>query len=122
MDEQDLIVEKQENGQPFVLSEYSSGKSVSWPLPHDRFPQDFQLYHNGSESLWASAPDPNRAIFQIKELGKPNMPELLNDTSEHFGLLILTKASDAFEYLHDSGVNHFRSTFNLKKIDNEASV
>ncbi|MCE6987650.1 anti-sigma regulatory factor [Dyadobacter sp. CY323] len=112
--EKELLIEKQEDGHPLTLTEYAIGKSVSWPIQHDLFPQVFQLYHNGSESLWVSAPDPSRAVFHVKELGIPHIPELLADTSEHFGLLILTKASDAFEYRREAGINHFRSTFNLK--------
>ncbi|TLV02601.1 sensor histidine kinase [Dyadobacter luticola] len=116
-----VFFEKKDSGKPLTLKNYaSSGVAdrgpITWPLQEEAFPQHFQVYHNGSESLTVLAESPNRVVFYIQEIESEEMPMLLLNTSEHFGLLILTKASDHFEYEYEpvTGINRFRSTFNLQ--------
>ncbi|NIJ53655.1 anti-sigma regulatory factor [Dyadobacter arcticus] len=113
-----LLFEKKDNGNPLSLHRCDEDKKIVWPLESASFPKKIQVSHNGSESLWAVADDANHVIFYIQEIGDPAMPALLKDTNEHFGLLILTKASDTFEYHYEpeSATNRFLSTFNLQAI------
>lgn len=115
---QALILEKEDYGKPLVLMGQDK-KKIMWPLEQMVRPVDFPIYHNGMDSLCVRTDESGRAIFFIEPLAELEMPALLSDTSEHFGLLIMTKASDelAYEYEPGSGLNRFISTFNL--IDGE---
>ena len=107
-----LILEKEDYGKPLVLVGQDK-KKIMWPLENMIRPVDFPIYHNGMDSLCVRTDESGRAIFFIEELAELEMPALLSDTSEHFGLLIMTKASDEFAYEHepDTGLNRFISTF-----------
>ncbi|WP_221391802.1 anti-sigma regulatory factor [Dyadobacter sp. NIV53] len=110
-----LIIEKEDYGPPLTITDFDSGKKISWPLNQDES-VNFQVYHNGSDSLRIKCIGNNEAIFFIDQLENQEMPGLLADISEHFGLLIITKASDGFKYEfdQDSKINRFTSHFNLK--------
>ncbi|MCF0048703.1 anti-sigma regulatory factor [Dyadobacter sp. LJ53] len=112
-----LILEKQDMGKPLSVSEQDTGNIFTWPIESFSGKLEFQIYHNGVDSLIVRSEQGNRANFYIEELEGMEMPALLIDTSEHFGLLIITKASDAFSYEYDlkTKVNRFISLFNLKK-------
>jgi anti-sigma regulatory factor (Ser/Thr protein kinase) len=115
INDQQVILEKKDSGNPLALSESTDRGKLQWPLKTGSFPARFPVYHNGTDSLSVLAHDANRATFFVEEIAEEAMPGLLLNTSEHFGLLILTKASDTFEYEYEpgSGINHFKSTFNL---------
>lgn len=107
-----VILQKEDYGKPLTLVGQDR-KKIMWPLEDMVRPVDFPIYHNGMDSLCVRTDESGRAIFFIEELAELEMPALLSDTSEHFGLLIMTKASDEFAYEHepDSGLNRFISTF-----------
>ncbi|MGV3599936.1 MAG: ATP-binding protein [Dyadobacter fermentans] len=109
-----VVLEKEDYGKPLVLVGQDR-KKIMWPLEDIVRPMDFPIYHNGMDSLCVRTDEAGRATFFIEQLDELEMPALLSDTSEHFGLLIMTKASDEFAYEHDpdSGVNRFISTFYL---------
>lgn len=107
-----VILQKEDYGKPLTLVGQDR-KKIIWPLEDMVRPLDFPIYHNGMDSLCVRTDESGRAIFFIEELVELEMPALLSDTSEHFGLLIMTKASDEFAYEHepDTGLNRFISTF-----------
>lgn len=107
-----VILQKEDYGKPLTLLGQDK-KKIIWPLEDMVRPLDFPIYHNGMDSLCVRTDESGRAIFFIEELVELEMPALLSDTSEHFGLLIMTKASDEFAYEHepDTGLNRFISTF-----------
>ncbi|WP_353720648.1 anti-sigma regulatory factor [Dyadobacter sp. 676] len=109
-----LILEKEDYGKPLILVGQDK-KKIMWPLEHLARPVDFPIYHNGMDSLCVRTDQSGRAVFFIEQLAEMEMPALLSDTSEHFGLLIMTKASDEFAYEHDpdTGLNRFISIFYL---------
>jgi hypothetical protein len=119
-----LVLEKEDTGKPLMLFENNSGKVINWPLQNLSEPLEFQIYHNGTESLKVRSTEPDSADFFVEQLDDVEMPGLLIDTSEHFGLLILTKASDEFTYTYDPvlKINRFRSTIYLKSSEHEASI
>jgi anti-sigma regulatory factor (Ser/Thr protein kinase) len=110
-----LLLEKEDSGKPLILTGQDSEKII-WPLENLSPPIDFPIYHNGMDSLCVRTDKAGRAVFFIEEMADMEMPGLLTDTSEHFGLLIMTKASDEFSYEYDpmSKVNRFTCLFNLK--------
>jgi len=110
-----LILEKEDQGKPLSLTEQYTGKSTEWPISDLSEPLEFQIYHNGIDSLIVRADDPNRAGFFIEQLEDTAMPDLIQDTSEHFGLMIMAKSADAFsyEYDQDSHTNRFTCVFQL---------
>lgn len=121
-DSEQLVLEKEDSGKPLTIFENNSSKLVSWPLENLSEPLEFQIYHNGMDSLKVRSTQPDSAVFFVEQLDDVEMPGLLIDTSEHFGLLILTKASDEFTYTYDPVLktNRFRSIIYLKNTEYEA--
>lgn len=111
-----IVLEKEDYGPPLVLVGHDR-KKIMWPLEGLMRPFDFPIYHNGMDSLCVRMDESGKATFFIEQLAELEMPALLSDTSEHFGLLIMTKASDEFTYEYDpaTGVNRFISTFHLTR-------
>lgn len=109
-----VVLEKEDYGKPLVLVAQDK-KKIMWPLEDVVRPVDFPIYHNGMDSLCVRTDASGKATFFIEALAEMEMPALLSDTSEHFGLLIMTKASDEFAYEHHpaTGLNRFISTFYL---------
>jgi anti-sigma regulatory factor (Ser/Thr protein kinase) len=113
VDDEKVLFEKTDTGNQFQITEHNTNRLIGWPVEGRPLPGKLQVAHNGMESLWAEILTENKAAFFVTEVEEPTMPPLSQDTSEHFGLLILTKASDAFEYEYeaDSKTNRFRCTF-----------
>ncbi|QRQ99578.1 ATP-binding protein [Dyadobacter sandarakinus] len=111
-----LVLEKEDQGEPLTLVETPGGNKVIWPLAQLNGNVNFQIYHNGEESLRVRTNNAKTAFFFTEQLEGNHAPELFFDTSEHFGLLIMVKASEEFTYEYDpeSRTNRFRTTFNLK--------
>jgi anti-sigma regulatory factor (Ser/Thr protein kinase) len=111
----ELTLQKEDSGKPLNLTAQDN-KKIIWPIENLSKPIDFPIYHNGMDSLCVRTDDAGKAIFFIETMADMEMPGLLTDTSEHFGLLIMTKASDAFTYEYDSlnKLNRFVCLFNLK--------
>ncbi|MCF2488806.1 anti-sigma regulatory factor [Dyadobacter sp. CY347] len=116
VDSNQLILEKEDQGNPLSLYEQETGTIFTWPIADLTGRLEFQIYHNGVDSLNVRSDAAHLAKFYIEELKGMEIPGLLLDTSEHFGLLILTKASDEFWYEYDpkTRVNRFVSLFNLQ--------
>ncbi|MCE7066065.1 ATP-binding protein [Dyadobacter sp. CY326] len=110
----ELVLEKEDSGKPLVLIALDKTQ-IAWPLENP-LSVDFAIYHNGMDSLYVRTHQSGKAIFFVEELPEVLMPLLLSDTSEHFGLLIMTKAADEFTYEYDplKKINRFMCLFNLK--------
>ena len=110
-----LIIEKHDKGKPLTLHNPVNDTKITWPLHPGKTIEDFQIYHNGMDSLKVKIDEQHLASFYTEELPESQMPALLLDTSEHFGLLIITKASDAFiyQYIHEGNLNKFQVRFNV---------
>lgn len=109
-----LIIEKEDFGNPLFLK-VNGSQRLSWPVAAPFLNQHFDVYENGMDSLRIYTETSNSAFFLVEEIEDVEMPELLINTSEHFGLMIIAKASDHFTYSLDqqTGRNIFRITFNL---------
>ena len=115
-DAKSLILEKEDVGFPLRLAEPDGQNHISWPLEGAVLPVNFQIYQNGVESLLLTSTSKTNAVFSVKEIGDGALPPVSATLNEHFGLLILAKAADEFEYEYDAqrGINRFRCVFNLK--------
>jgi anti-sigma regulatory factor (Ser/Thr protein kinase) len=110
-----VVLEKEDTGNPLVLIAQDR-RRIMWPLESLAGPVDFPIYHNGMDSLFVRTDQAGKAIFFVEELPEMEMPGLLSDTSEHFGLLIMTKSADEFTYEYDpiNRINRFVTLFSLK--------
>jgi hypothetical protein len=99
-----LIIEKEDEGSPLQLL---------WPLDEGLIHEHYEVYRNGMDSLQVYTANEKAAIFKVQEAEEEQMPQLLMNTSEHFGLMIIAKASDHFSYVMDgsAGKNIFRIQF-----------
>ncbi|MEO6684363.1 MAG: anti-sigma regulatory factor, partial [Dyadobacter sp.] len=89
---------------------------LQWPLPEDFVNQHFEVYRNGMDSLRVFTENEESAFFMVEELEDEEMPLLLINTSEHFGLMIIAKSSDLFTYTYESksAKNIFSIRFDYK--------
>jgi hypothetical protein len=109
-----VAVIKEDSGNPLKLN-LSECKLV-WPLPKDQVGQQFEVYKNGMDSLCIRAVTRDKVEFYVTEQDDIQMPGLLSTTSEHFGLMIIAKASDGFSYCYDqrTGNNIFSTIFHFE--------
>lgn len=105
---------REDSGKPLSLTVDEGVQKLDWPLDSTMLDQQFEIYRNGMDSLRIYTESKEKAIFQVTELANIEMPLLLNTTSEHFGLMIIAKASDRFSYNYDikTKKNIFKTTFN----------
>ena len=113
IDDKSLTVKREDYGKPLKLI-VDNGKTLSWPLPDSTPGQQFIVYQNGMDSLRIQIDSEASASFIIFEIEDVEMPQLLINTSEHFGLMIIAKSSDACNYFYDMTANKniFSVTFN----------
>lgn len=109
--DQSVLIEKTDFGNPLQLTVDGGKKVVSWPLSGGVPDQCFEVYQNGMDSLQIRINSDGTAIFSVQELDDVLMPQLLMTTSEHFGLMIIAKASDRFSYYFDK--IHKKNIFNV---------
>ena len=110
-----LVIEKIDQGQLLTLTTLDGIFKLTWPLFTSYFGQEFNLQKNGSDSLQVLIDENHQAIFHIEEVDDQDFFSSIENFSEHFGLLIITKSTDKFTYNYDSelGTNTFRCVFNL---------
>jgi anti-sigma regulatory factor (Ser/Thr protein kinase) len=107
-----LVIEKEDEGSPLQLTVNGGTQNLLWPLEKHLIHEHFEVYRNGMDSLEVYTENEKAAIFKIREAEEEEMPILLINTSEHFGLMIIAKASDHFSYFMDSsGKNIFHIHF-----------
>ncbi|MBK0379017.1 hybrid sensor histidine kinase/response regulator [Mucilaginibacter segetis] len=111
-----IILKKTDTGNTFNIR--SGGMLYSWPLPgihhNDKV---IDIYSNNNCELKAMVKNNCCLNFFVKEVGDTDDIEHdLNTFSEHFGLMIITKACDVFEYEFDIGhcTNNFVATLHLR--------
>ena len=104
---------REDSGMPLGLTVDEGVQKLAWPLESALLDQEFEIYRNGMDSLRIYTESSERAVFYVAELENIEMPLLLNTTSEHFGLMIIAKASDRFSYDYDTKTkkNIFKTTF-----------
>jgi len=109
-----LTIEKEDFGNPLQLMADNGTKILTWPIPETYLSQTLEVYQNGMDSLRIFLANPGNAVFSVAEMDDIQMPLLLVTTSEHFGLMIIAKASDHFQYTFDhvNKKNIFSITFN----------
>jgi hypothetical protein len=108
-----LVIKKEDSGNPLRLKVNEPPGELSWPLQDSLLRQEFEIYHNGMDSLRVFTENRDTAVFRVAEIEDIAMPQLLGNTSEHFGLMIIAKSSDHFSYLYDRHAkrNIFSVTF-----------
>ncbi|MBE9463121.1 anti-sigma regulatory factor [Dyadobacter subterraneus] len=111
--ETSLTIEKEDYGNPLGLKVDEGTRRLQWPLPENVLNQQFEVYRNGMDSLRVYTEDEKSAFFIVEEMEDEEMPLLLVNTSEHFGLMIIAKASSRFTYAFESktGKNIFSIQF-----------
>jgi anti-sigma regulatory factor (Ser/Thr protein kinase) len=112
--EAQIHIQRADQGKTLALTDPETEMLLVWPL-NSSAQADFQIYHNGMDSLKIKILDTESAMFFSEMLPTIEMPALLSESSEHFGLLIITKASDQFTYRYDPATktNYFSCTMNF---------
>lgn len=102
----DLSIEKIDNGKPLQLAVKDDCGQLSWPLENKFIQQHYEVYRNGIDSLQIYTSSDCEALFEVIEIEEQEeeMPLLLVNTSDHFGLMIISKASDHFAYRYDQNL------------------
>jgi anti-sigma regulatory factor (Ser/Thr protein kinase) len=110
-----LVIEKIDQGQLLTLTTLDGIFKLSWPQFTSYRGQEFNLQRNGSDSLQVLIDDNHQAIFRIEQVDDSDFFSSIENFSEHFGLLIITKSTDKFTYSYEThaGTNTFRCHFNL---------
>ncbi|CAG4998948.1 hypothetical protein DYBT9275_02115 [Dyadobacter sp. CECT 9275] len=106
-----IIIEKMDSGKTLTFD----SSVISWPPLNNQIGHTYEIYHNGMDVLKLQIQQKNQALFYVEEAPETYMPKLLCETSEHFGLLIITKSCDEFtyEFEEDIHLNIFTCAFNL---------
>ena len=105
---------KSDKGRPFFLEHYTGWPPISWPLSKKYIGERIRIYSDDFSSLQAIIQNESRIVFELEEFPVVNLNAESN-LIEHYGLLILTKVSDQFFYVHDSEshTNLFHLIINL---------
>jgi len=98
---ENLVIKKEDSGNPLRLKVNEQPEELVWPLKDSLLQQEFEIYHNGMDSLRVFTENRDTAVFRVTEMENIEMPQLLVNTSEHFGLMIIAKSSNRFSYLYD---------------------
>lgn len=111
--ENGLVIIKEDSGQPFDLKVNGGAQKLKWPVAGEFLQQHYEVYRNGMDVLRIYTENENNAIFSVEEAEEEIMPQLLVNTSEHFGLMIIAKASDRLTYAYENrtGKNKFTVNF-----------
>jgi hypothetical protein len=111
--ENGLVIEKEDNGHPFDLKVNSGAQKLYWPVAGNFLHQYFEVYRNGMDVLRIYTENEYSAVFSVEELEEEVMPQLLVNTSEHFGLMIIAKASNRLTYTYENSTGKNRFTVNF---------
>jgi anti-sigma regulatory factor (Ser/Thr protein kinase) len=103
-----LIIKKIDNGEPFQLK----GPGMEWPLT-DKVDNHVTIYADELNGLFAKIIAPYSLSFYAESY--PTNDERFLDISEHYGLVIICRASNSFVYQYNprSQQNIFTATINL---------
>lgn len=102
VNENSIYIDKKDFG-----NRYQPGNITSL-LIHDPGHREL-LTKDGLHSMYAVVENPSQIRFICEEIDDESVPLDVSNLMEHFGLLIITKASDNFTYAYDidKGLNTF---------------
>ncbi|MES2275062.1 MAG: ATP-binding protein [Bacteroidota bacterium] len=103
-----FIIKKIDQGEPFDLKQ----EGATWPLDND-IKTPVKIYSDALNGLYANIISPYSLSFYAESY--PNNNDTFEDISEHYGLVIICRASSSFVYLYNprSRQNIFTVTINL---------
>lgn len=109
-----IEISKRDTGRSFFLKNYADWPPIEWPLQKEYVGEKIKIYEDDFSHLFAIIQSENRISFELEEYPIESVSEMTN-LLEHYGLLILTKVSDEFIYLHDPATNSnlFKSVIKL---------
>jgi hypothetical protein len=99
IDSEKLQITKSDEGRPFYLEKWKEREELEWPL-YGYEGKKLVIYEDLMCCLYGYIDSPLKVSFSTKDFPiqtPPRPKEIL----EHFGLMILTKASDRFTYTYD---------------------
>lgn len=108
-----FIIRRTDNGQPFHLNNPENKAALlKWPLP-DHLESPFKIYSDHLNGLFAHITSPYSLNFYAECY--PEETVVFPDISEHYGLMIICRASNSFIYELDpvSLKNTFTATIQL---------
>lgn len=110
-----LFIKKTDQGHILTLTTLNEDFKLTWPVSAIYVGQEFNLQTNGSDALRVRISEDHQAIFYIEEVDDFDFFSSIENFSEHFGLLIITKSTDSFyyDYSPEELTNTFCCTFNL---------
>jgi hypothetical protein len=112
----EIIIIKADSGNPFEIS--AGTEKIAWPVPKEFLNKTIDMYGDLTGMLKARLDDDCRVSFFVKEANLLDADsKLINNLTEHFGLLIITRACERFEYVFDTekATNKFIATITTKK-------
>lgn len=113
VNENELIIEKTDDGNPLRLPVQNTDAQLVWPLK--KIPVGvINIHEDDMHTLYGEIDESGNVIFfvEVKNEGKTAFP--LDNIAEHFGLLIITKSADNFTYRYDEKkrINSFKCIIN----------
>ena len=112
-----LYISKQDKGRPLQINTRQA--LLTWPLTHSKFAQnEIAIYGDDFGTLKGRVKNSNQLEFFTEDFDVRYVDkETIMGLNEHYGLMIIARASDAFNYKHkpDTGVNTFTSIIELKQ-------
>jgi anti-sigma regulatory factor (Ser/Thr protein kinase) len=112
-----LYISKQDKGRPLQINTRQA--LLTWPLTNSKFARnEIAIYGDGFGTLKGRVKNSNQLEFFTEDFDVQYVDkETIIGLNEHYGLMIIARASDAFSYKHKpgTGVNTFTSVIELKQ-------
>lgn len=113
INENELIIEKTDNGNPLRLPVQNTTAQLVWPLK--KIPVGIiNIHEDDMHTLYGQIDESGNVIFfaEVKNEAANRFP--IENIAEHFGLLIITKSADNFTYQYDEKkrINSFKCIIN----------
>ncbi|AYL95855.1 hypothetical protein [Mucilaginibacter celer] len=110
-----LSIKKLDKGQPFQIK--TRQYLLKWPLPLDVLKKnEIAVYGDDFGTLKGRLKNSNKLEFYTEDVDVQYVDrEVIKGLNEHYGLMIITRASDVFnyEYKPGTGANNFTSIIQL---------
>lgn len=112
-----LYISKQDKGRPLQINTRQA--LLTWPLTNSKFAQnEIAIYGDDFGTLKGRVKNSNHLEFFTEDFDVQYVnKETIMGLNEHYGLMIIARASDTFIYKHKpgTGVNTFTSVIELKQ-------
>jgi anti-sigma regulatory factor (Ser/Thr protein kinase) len=128
--ENELIIEKTDDGNPLRLPVQDTQAQLVWPLKN--IPSGtISVYEDDMHMLYGRIESDCSVTFFAEAKNQEATSFPIENVAEHFGLLIITKSTDSFTYSYDekTRTNSFKCTINTNIVgdtqplaDNETQV